>query len=136
MLSGRQRKTGKTKGQKLFNPKQRFVTIIIVLSAQFKASTTTHHVRHHEKKVAHPLSGLKMVGCQVLAGFLCGLGSWEQPCRPRKPQGSGRGGVGHNDSSCAPGPCKSGKIRSSLLLMNLHIVQFQCGLEFLRLSYS
>ena len=27
-------------------------------------------------------------------------------------------------------------IRSSLLLMNLHIVQFQYGLEFLRLSYS
>ena len=27
-------------------------------------------------------------------------------------------------------------IRSSLLMMNLHIVQFQYGLEFLRLSYS
>ena len=32
--------------------------------------------------------------------------------------------------------CQSVIIRSSFLLVNLHIVQFQYGLEFLRLSYS
>ena len=50
-------------------------------------------------------------------------------CRPKPGNGAPKGGE-------SKGGVPKGGAPNSFLLINLHIVQFQYGLEFLRLSYS